>query len=572
MNFRTTATFACWCALAAAQRPEKLPTAAEVVVRGTKTLDAALLLATSGPAPKANAAATATLVFDATPSVVAAKPRLIAALRALDTRPTSASRWRAAVLGKPPGPVKERPSELAADLERLLAQPAPPTNDTLGALRASLETGTPPGVVVYVADTAFEDDSGAETLADLLRSRGVRFNVVGPEAAFGRAWYDARFNVVAVDRGGGVGRPGAGRAPFGPQDPQAPWRGGDTAYPHLPPYWNNLGVPNWPWPDGFSTGIIPSSFGSYPLSRVAVATGGRYVLWGWTASASNDGPVYDDAQCDRFAPDLRPRAVIAEDAQRRPLARALNAAWRAVAGERASFAYVTPPFDDRGPARLERIPWRGVLRTCFNEKYVRDDFVAAAHEVGRALAEEERLLAAALKQGPARRDAVDRRYAADIDLLRYALLLHRFTLGEAALVAQEIGDDGWDGTELPGVGSLILVPAKSAPPRAGLPKPPAPKLGRPRDEALFAEVLAAREALLKNYAGTPYAEIVLRAPVYSGARTVCGTNVAPKGPREQSKSSKKNTDATPKGGDKPARPSTPGSSGAGGGTTGGGGG
>lgn len=100
-------------------------------------------------------------------------------------------------------------------------------------LRKTLK-GSSATLVVYLAHAHFEDDVDLEGfVADALRAKRT-LTVIGPEAAFERPWNDV---VADSSQWRGLVRThllGQGNRPWGPEDPAAPWHGGDTAAPLLP--------------------------------------------------------------------------------------------------------------------------------------------------------------------------------------------------------------------------------------------------------------------------------------------------------------------------------------------------
>ncbi len=573
--------------------PQSAPpkTSAEVTVRGMKDLKSAVRLAVGAPVAKGEKLPTVLFVVEAGVDTAKAEPKFVEAFRELDkTFPAGTARFRLAALGDAPGPPAATATALLANLSKIFksaatanvagaAESPVETPDLIAALRKAVSATDGPGRVVFIADRRFEEDTGVEGLIETLLRRNLRFTAIAPEAGFGRAWGDA-YLVPKLRRGvpSLLYSDRVGLSPFGPSDQSPPWRGGDTAWPHLPGHWRTLSGLNWPFNDDYELrpsksplvygrAPLPSSFGSYSLSRVAAATGGRYVIFGWTTSPAA-GPAYDDVRCDRYAPDLRSRADIFADVARRPLARALVDVWATVAGDEAALVGVRPPVDRGNPERMKPTPYGGnVLAACFQERSDRDQFVDRVRKVSRTLLEKEKLLAEAMAASPPDRDAVDRRYYADADLLRYILLLTRFSIGEAALTAEEsIPTDAWDGRAYPGLVASLLVPASDLGHRliASLP-------GDVRDPVLFETLKAERSAFIERYRGTPFAETVERHFIATAAVAVCGTGEPyrpPPGGRNGSKSDKGKTD----GGKPPPRPAAPGSTGGGGGTTGGSGG
>ena len=111
------------------------------------------------------------------------------------------------------------------------------TRNTCAALHKVFTNVSKHSAILYLADWHFEDDYFLEDLVERLRRRSLTFSVIGSEACFGRAWNDGfyppdrgrdeRGNAKLYDEG-------IGRAPFDPGSRDAPWHGGDTAYPHVP--------------------------------------------------------------------------------------------------------------------------------------------------------------------------------------------------------------------------------------------------------------------------------------------------------------------------------------------------
>lgn len=573
----------------AGSAPQK--TSAEVTVRGMKDLKSAVRLAVGAPVAKGEKLPTVLFVVEPTEDTAKAEAKFAAAFHELDKAfPAGTARFRLAALGEAPSAPVATAGALVPTLAKMFkaavgdaaaaaAAAAEPT-DLIAALRKAASAAEGPGRMVYIADRRFEEDAGIEALIETLTRRNLRFTAIAPEAGFGRAWGEG-FLVQKLRRG--VPSPlysdRIGLSPFGPVDQTPPWRGGDTAWPHLPGEWRTLSGMDWPFNDeyelrpakspvSYGRAPLPSSFGPYGLSRVAAATGGRYVIFGWTTSPAA-GPAYDDVRCDRYAPDLRSRADILADLARRPLASALLDVWATVAGDEAVLVGVRPPVDRGNPERMKPTTYGGtVLAACFQERSDRDQFVDRVRKVSRTLIEKEKLLADAMAASPPDRDAVDRRYYADADLLRYILMLTRFSIGEAALTAVEsIPPDAWDGREYPGLTASILWPASDLGHRLVSSLP-----GEVRDPVLFEALKAERAAFIERYRGTPFGETVERHFLATAAVAVCGTGKPyrpPPGGRNGSKSDKGKTDG---GGKPPPRPAAPGSTGGGGGTTGGGGG
>ena len=205
------------------------PNAREVVVRGSKSLANALAQCVGrAKAPSSGAL----VVVDVTAGTKAAQAEIaeaLASLSAMANRPTA---WQVAALGGKSSSVVADPAALAAPLTEALARKPEAARDTLGLLRKTLK-GSSATLVVYLAHAHFEDDVDLEGfVADALRAKRT-LTVIGPEAAFERPWNDV---VADSSQWRGLVRtpPGQGNRPWGPEDPAAPWHGGDTAAPLLP--------------------------------------------------------------------------------------------------------------------------------------------------------------------------------------------------------------------------------------------------------------------------------------------------------------------------------------------------
>jgi hypothetical protein len=557
------------------------PTSADVVLRGTKDLANALLLAAGGvPRPGAEKPPTVLYLLEPYSNVLENEAKIAAAFRALDRRyPLGSARFRLGVLGRTPGEAVESPGLLAPRLAKALRDPgtSPADEGLFAAVRRAAAACVGPGRIVLVVDELFEEDEDLEACLTTLVSRELRLSVLAPEAGFGRAWQEPYLRRLASQRG--LIRT-VTLSPFENAETKlARWRSGDVAWPHQPGTWRILNHLDWPWNDEFELrpaksqvsygrAALPSSFGAWGLSRAAAVTGGRYVLWSWKSSPAA-GPTYDDVRCDRYAPDLRSRAEIFADADRRPLARVLLEAWNALSGDDASLLSVKPPVQRGRATAMTPAPYDGaVLAACFQERSDRDRFVGRVAKTAKVLEQLEKKLAAALAASPADRDAIDRRYAADVDLLRHLCLHQRFALGEAArTAAEDIPNDAWDGREYPGLVPSLLVPASDLGHRLVTSLP-----GMLRDAALFEHLKADRAAFLERYRGTPFAEIVARHYIATAATAICGTGRPYRPPPGARSGSNSGAGKTQGGGGAPPRPAAPGSSGGGGGTTGGSGG
>jgi hypothetical protein len=495
------------------------------------------------------------VVLDVTPYTARRAREIAEALAALGERRPATRAWRFARLGESPSRVFEGPGDLGPVLLASVAQDTD-VRATLPALHRTVKALRDRGAaIVYLADWRLEDDVGCEAFLDLLRRGGHRFGVVGGEAGFGRAWTDGFY---PPDRGARDSRgrtklyaEGIGRSPFGPEDPREPWHGGDTAWPHLPFHvggtpWSTRfpvelpsvpprkaeeGAGRYAPPEGGQDGEpgrdgapedlqerleeghapgtlerywfpLPSGFGPYALMRLAGETGGRYVLWSWNPAGRSD-VEYDYGRVGLFAPDLRARKEIHADVARRPLARALVAAWHEIANPDAHIAYVTPPLrtDARTPVPMEEV--RGdILSFSWDTRREYEAFLALAPMHLEALERAAARLRAGLAEPTA--DGVDRRYEADARLFLHVLEVKRFQLGEALAAARGLDvKTAWSRLPLhPTLDARYHVePGRRYVAPTGLPL---------HDEAAGASILQARKAHLERFAGTPFAELVHR--------------------------------------------------------------
>ncbi|MHC4225708.1 MAG: hypothetical protein ACYSUN_17090 [Planctomycetota bacterium] len=482
MPGRIVAWIAGLLCLAAVARSEPA-NAAQVVVRGKRTLHDAMLaglrplMATrTGPVPVA-------VVVDVTPYTADDQERIHLTLQRLLVTLPGIRDLTLARLGKPP----TKAGDLFAKASNVTS--------TILALRRSLrgfrERG---GCVLYLADWHFEDDEDLERLIKDLRRRQQGLSVIGSEACFGRGWNDGFFPPHRSAE-----RPydeRIGRDPFGPRRPGAPWHGGETAFPHLPCYFHSAGwqtrfpaerrAPPRTWEDhrkgrpgsgGRHEDVrerlgadaldmeaaetyaypLPSGFGPYGLMRAAAETGGRYVIWSWNPEGRSLVRYRYD-RCDLFAPDLKSRVEILRDVKSRPLARALLEAWHAVANDKVAIAGMTPPLDERDGVSTEMVETRGRYGLSWSWYNHGDHarFLKSAEQMIDACLRAEEILTKAVDRGPA--DPADRRYLADAELFRHTLLVHRFCFGEAKGAASRLPKNAWrDRNRTPGLDPLAWI-------------------------------------------------------------------------------------------------------------------
>ncbi len=495
------------------------PTASATVVRGQTDLARAMKIA-------AGSAREILVVVDVTPYTARREAEIRAAAAGLGAP------CRLVRLGEAPGGmVFSMPSDVGG---------------TIPALRRSLK-GFSDGAAVYLADWHFEDDETLEGFIEDLRRRRVVLGVVGSEAAFGRGWNDGFFppHRGTPDARGRIRLydEGISRSPF--EEGDAPWHGGDTAYPHQPfryalrwqtvfpaerrppPAWAGGGARTGERRAGGGGGArggeedlrerlrsvqedavhryhfpLPSGFGPYGLMRAAAETRGRYVLWSWNPEGRSD-VTYDYARCNLFAPDLRDRRSILVES--RPLAAALMRAWHRVASDRVRVASVTPPLGARGrrPAEMAETAPGGFVPEHWDDRDDYEHFLDVVPETIEAIDGAVGDLERALLRTGSSADAVDRRYRADADLFRHTLLVHRFQLAEALAAARPLGPDAWrDPGLVPGLEPGWCIAGERVE-------------DAPWDPGAAARLLADRRRMLETYRGTPFGEMVRRNSVHT---------------------------------------------------------
>lgn len=494
--------------------PAAAPVASAVVVRRQASLDDAFRLAL-GRAEGLSATSGVLVVADPTDGLRAAVPAISTALAALSATPGRPAIWQAAVLGRGPSAPIDDPAGLGARLGAALATAKRPTlgPDTLSALRASIGRAKGAGgLVVYLAHARFEDAVDLEGFVEELRKARRTLCVIGPEAAFERAWKDVLPTTQEIlDNPGRRTFPDVGTNPFPPEDPKAPWRGGDTAYPPIPYLFTVTS--RWDTafgPPGGPSVAVPSGYGPYGLMRACGLTGGAYILWGWTAGAGTSFR-FDYARCNLFPPDLRARAAILDDVRRRPLAFALLRAWDALA--LAGVADHTAPI--QGTAGRPMAEVRGLdfwLSGVFESARDRDESVASARS---SLGELDGVLIAlteAIRGAGDPKDDVDRRYRADADLLQQALEAIRFRTHEYILWSSSLPAKAWrvKRSKSPYVEDEIWIEGADdvvdVRPRPGV------VVQSPADAE---RLMASRRAFLERYRGTPFGAIVAKNDVYT---------------------------------------------------------
>lgn len=503
------------------------PTASEVVVRRQQDLGVALQIALSrvkGLTPASNVA----IVIDSTEASRQAKPAIAAALASLSALANRPQAWQVGGLGGGLcAPVKD-PALLEPSLETaMLRKATPPPLDTLGCLlRAARKATGTDGVVLYLAHARFEDGVDLEGFIAAMKDEHRTLCVVGPEAAFERPWSDPVPGLDDRVRGFyGEKLPGAGTSPFEADDPEAPWRSGDTAFPHGPyrfsvlvrwdlefrvPYDYRTKERRPADPFAEAKYPAPSSFGAYGLMRAAGATGGCYVLWSWTQSDGPSNP-FDYVRCNDLGPDLRSRSEIADELPRRPLAIALLDAWNTLAA--SGIADTTPPRYATRPATMRESRGGDVcyLIGIYAKPSDRDADVAGVTQQRDLLDRVLNSIGRALTDAGPPKDGIDRRYLADVELLEHALRTMRFRTNEFLLGIVAIPKSAWGrkaGRDPHLVDESWIRPSVGD-------KPWTVEDVALADPAAGAKLLADRRAFLEKYKGTPYAAIVERNYVWA---------------------------------------------------------
>lgn len=534
---------------AAAESPQS---ARDTIVRGNRKLSAVLAAATLDAWQDRSSIRPVAVVVDVTPYTALAEPAIRKALDDVGgSIPHLEGSWTIGRLGGELCDPVRHPSALIVEVAGALAERTRHVN-TLAALQRTLSGFRERnGVIVYLADWQFEDDQGIEQFITGLRSLGQSLRVIGSESCFNRAWNDG-FYPPDWGAPGPQGRKryaeGIGRSPFGPEDPRAPWHGGDTAWPHFPPRYRG---PHWQMefgarveedadiirryaeelkrlgrpgdPEDLAKRLkeeidskredryyfpVSSSFGPYALMRAAAATGGKYWLYSWNPTGRTD-LVYDYSRCNLFPPDLRSRKAILAEIPGRPLAMALLRAWHTLANRSVRIADVTAPLSENGRVPQTMKYAEGGRGLGFSWPGTEDHkmFLAQAKVSIAAMDRALAILRNAL--GPARpKDDVDARYRADAELFKHIVLVHRFELMEAYAAALEATEELWSDPKLiPGLDPEYYIHAGRDP--EFIPVTQA-KLFHPEEGR---KLVPARSDHLRKYLGTPFGEIVARNPV-----------------------------------------------------------
>ncbi len=255
---------------------------------------------------------------------------------------------------------------------------------------------------------------------------------------------------------------------------------------------------------------LPSAFPPYGLARATGATGGCYVLWGWGASDAA-ATRYDYGRCGLFPPDLRARSEIYADYAKRPLARALLAAWTLLSTGTPALVSRTPPVLRGAPAaieygRLELAP------IAFDSPADRDAEVAVAQRSIAQLARARTALADEVSKGGEPKDDVDRRLRADAELLIHGLRSMEFQSAELVACARSIPAAAWKKLK---AGQLVQVDRKAFLQSGDDDLPVDRTDAVPLDVRAGDELVAARVAFLERYRGTPFGAAVAQNAVYT---------------------------------------------------------
>ncbi len=561
---------------AAAPTPEPvLRSASEVVIRGKKTLEAAIRAAMPTPVAGEPPLPVA-LVIDVTPNVVKRVEMLRSTIVHLDGDKSFARDIRLAPIGRGVGTPPKSLIELNKDISSATRKETPVVN-TMAELRKSLATIREPTAVIYLCDWRFEDDFQVDALAADLADRKITFSCVGTEAAFSHAWTDG--SVDPADRVSGrvpiVGGyfPGIGRSPFGKPVPDAPWHGGDSAYPPLPyrfheMFWQtefqkpskssplkdvleklggNKGGPGSPGVPGMEAPVpdepeppedlgdrlgpsgflalaedairrypIPSGYGPYGLMRLAAVTGGRYALWSWNPGGRTR-VTYDYARCNLFGPDLRSRDRMLSEIAANPLPAATMEAWHALLATDGLVSQ-TPPLDDdlKTPRTIDDVYGNSEFRLTWDNhsdwKLMRRALVRAVSVVTAARKRLEPVIAAAAEPG----NDLERRRLADARLFEFTIRVLEFELNELDLATKDVKPELWRTTpkgKIPGACSNNFI--------LGSGNPLADFIGlstlgddeKALDSAAGERIARARKEHIERYRGTPFGAQVELADV-----------------------------------------------------------
>lgn len=446
--------------------------APQVIQRGVTDLARALRI-TIGSAKERPVA----LILDVTPNVRAASKALESALESLDTPPVT-GRWRIGALGRRLSREHRHARALALESRSVLREDTPVRN-TLRALTKTLagfrDRG---GTVVYLADWHVEDDQGLESFIARLARRDQTFSVIGSEAAWNRPWTEPFYPRVreTPDQEYAIG---VGRSPFESIDSEAPWHGGDTAYPAVP--WHVAGIHHWRTtfplyvdqladesPGDADTpedlvareGVTPeepavayayplaSSWGPYGLMRAAAMRRGRYVLFSFNPSGRKN-VTFDYGRCNALPPDLRSRSVIRCDGATRSLRSAMSKAWNLIGNKRHAVVSITAPLEEDGrtPAEMQYATPCTCCATIWETRACHDRFVRATRRDLEALEEAHDVLDRALQRARTT-DGSHTRYLADATYFHHLVGVLRFQTREALTAAQRAPAGAWKNPDL----------------------------------------------------------------------------------------------------------------------------
>lgn len=222
---------------------EAAPDATQIVVRGRSKLAEALEPACHA-ASADGAARPLAFIVDVTPNTADDAAAFADALEALVPRVRAVPTWQVAALGRRFLKPRSSARALRPDIATVLGKETPVVS-TVEALRASVKSlKAKAPVIVFLADWHFEDDADLESLLKDLKRKEATFSVVGSEAAFDRGWNDGIKHGSELLDASPMGFDmdlhfkGVGRSPFGRADHDAPWHGGESAYPHIAYRWH----------------------------------------------------------------------------------------------------------------------------------------------------------------------------------------------------------------------------------------------------------------------------------------------------------------------------------------------
>jgi hypothetical protein len=351
-------------------------------------------------------------------------------------------------------PPSGKPQDLVGACESFSGNGQDGVRNLLASVRRAVKvyrSWTGPKDILLVAETGVcAEEELEETLLHLDRAK-VRFSVVAGEAAFAQPWsWSPPLPPGFVLRL--TGHPDMRRdtaypaceAPF--PDTPAGWDAGlaRTTYRLTPEH--------RPFGSWFK---LPSGFGYYHLARLCQQTGGRYFMYGYEKGRGRLNLGYDYGTLRLFEPDLRSRAEIMAGLARHPLASVLFKVWRRLAEPRCGVISRAPPIGPGKPGgrprSLEEVPSRPdrpvKLRFVSESEAsaVRDTLRRRREHVAWALSELDGAEREYRIGTRGRVEPGDRRWMAQVDLMRLQLLRVRFHLGELLASLEDLSDADFDG-------------------------------------------------------------------------------------------------------------------------------